>query len=48
MITRIQKRGNDLPLPEKPLSLKDLLSQVTELNIHHEIDTSPAVGNEVW
>jgi antitoxin MazE len=28
--------------------LDDLLSQVTEENLHGEIDTGDAVGNEVW
>lgn len=28
--------------------LEDLLSQVTEDNLHGEIDTGDAVGNETW
>ena len=30
------------------LKLDDLLAQVTEHNLHSEIDTGPATGGEVW
>ena len=30
------------------LSLSQLLSQVTEDNLHDEVDTGPAVGGEAW
>jgi len=34
---------------EKPrFTLRQLLAQVTEENLHHEIDTDRAVGGEVW
>lgn len=34
---------------EKPkFTLKQLLAQVTEKNLHHEFDTGSAVGGEVW
>jgi len=34
---------------EKPkFTLRQLLAQVTEENLHHEIDTDPVVGGEVW
>jgi len=34
---------------EKPrLSLRQLLAQVTDENVHHEVDTGSAVGGEVW
>jgi antitoxin MazE len=34
---------------EKPkFILRQLLAQVTEENLHHEVDTGPAVGGEVW
>ena len=36
------------PLVKPKASLASLLSQVTEKNKHHEIDTGPAVGGEVW
>jgi antitoxin MazE len=29
-------------------TLRQLLAQVTENNLHHEVDTGPAMGNEVW
>jgi antitoxin MazE len=30
------------------LNLDQLLARVTKENLHHEVDTGPAVGNEVW
>lgn len=36
------------PLVEPKVTLKELLDQVTEDNVHHEIDTGPAVGREAW
>ncbi|MCP4166812.1 MAG: AbrB/MazE/SpoVT family DNA-binding domain-containing protein [Chloroflexi bacterium] len=36
------------PLYDQEISLDDLLSSITEDNLHHEIDTGTAVGNEVW
>jgi len=34
---------------EKPrFTLKQLLAQVTEENLHDEVDTGSAVGGEVW
>jgi len=34
---------------EKPkFTLRQLLAQVTEENLHHEVDTGPAVGGEAW
>jgi antitoxin MazE len=35
-------------LTEPKLTLEQLLSKVTEDNLHHEIDTGSAVGNETW
>ncbi|MDH4161342.1 MAG: AbrB/MazE/SpoVT family DNA-binding domain-containing protein [Nitrospirota bacterium] len=42
--------GNLVVVPiEKPgVTLKKLLAQITENNIHHEVDSGPAVGNETW
>lgn len=35
--------------PVKPrVTLEGLLAQVTEENVHREVDTGSAVGNEVW
>jgi antitoxin MazE len=36
------------PLQEPRVTLKKLLAQVTEDNVHHEIDTGVAAGKEVW
>ena len=30
------------------LPLKQLLAKVTEENLHHEVDSGPATGNETW
>jgi antitoxin MazE len=35
------------PLAKPELSLEHLLAQVTEDNLHGEVDTGPAVGREV-
>lgn len=37
-----------LPMVEPSLTLEQLLAQVTEDNLHAEIKSGPAVGNEVW
>ena len=36
------------PGVEPELRLADLLAQVTEDNLHGEVDTGPAVGREAW
>ena len=36
------------PVAKPKLTLKQLLSKVTEENLHHEVDTGPAIGNETW
>lgn len=36
------------PVVEPEYTLEQLLAQVTEMNRHSEMDTGPAVGNEVW
>lgn len=33
---------------EPEYALDDMLTQITEDNVHGEIDTGPAVGHEVW
>ena len=43
-------RGAELiitPVRSPSLKLDDLLAQVTEYNLHNEVDTGPAVGGEV-
>jgi len=37
-----------VPATESPMALERLLEQITEDNIHREIDTGSAVGEEVW
>ena len=36
------------PLHKPEIYLDQLLAQITEENIHREVETGPAVGNEVW
>jgi antitoxin MazE len=36
------------PIAKSKVGLKQLLAKVTKDNIHHEIDTGPAMGNETW
>ena len=36
------------PLRQPIVTLADLLKDVTEQNLHHEVETGPAVGGEVW
>jgi antitoxin MazE len=44
-------RGGKLivvPADKPKLTLKQLLAQVTEENLHDEVDTGLAVGGEAW
>ena len=44
-------RDNELVIAQvvkTGFSLADLLAQVTDANLHREVDTGPAVGGEVW
>ena len=36
------------PLYQAEYSLEHLLAQVTEENVHSEVDVGPAVGGETW
>jgi len=36
------------PITEPPLTLELLLEQITGDNIHREVGTGPAIGEEVW
>lgn len=43
------EKGKLILTPEKVhYDLKDLVSMITEENIHHEVDFGSPVGNEVW
>ena len=44
----IVSHGNQVVLRKKSYSLDDMLAKVTPDNLHSELDTSPAVGNEEW
>jgi antitoxin MazE len=36
------------PVTQPELTLDELLAGVTEDNLHGEVDTGPAVGDEIW
>lgn len=36
------------PLPQKEFSLHELLAEISEDNLHHEVETGEPVGNEAW
>lgn len=36
------------PLRQPAVTLEELLQGVTPENLHHEVDTGPAAGSEVW
>ena len=36
------------PIAKSKVTLKQLLAQVTDENLHHEVETGPAQGNEAW
>jgi antitoxin MazE len=36
------------PVARPEPSLRQLLAKVTKENLHHEVDTGPARGNETW
>ncbi len=36
------------PSEKQKFTLRQLLGQVTEENLHHEVDTGSPVGGEVW
>lgn len=47
----LQLEGNKItivPIHKSEYSLDELLSKVSEDNIHYEIKTNGSVGNEVW
>jgi antitoxin MazE len=36
------------PVAEPKVTLKQLLGKITRENLHHEVNTGPAAGNETW
>lgn len=47
-ISLVEGRLVIMPVVEPALTLKHLLAQVNEDNLHGEIETGPAVGRETW
>jgi len=47
-LTLVDGRLVITPVVETELSLAALLAQVTEDNLHSEVDSGPATGGEVW
>lgn len=50
-LVEISVTGGDLvisPRAPHPLTLEQLLEGITDENLHEEIATGPARGNEVW
>jgi antitoxin MazE len=37
-----------IPIPPPAVTLAELLRAVTDQNRHHEVDTGPAHGTELW
>jgi antitoxin MazE len=49
LVTISIEEGKLLLEPAKPsYSLEELLAEVTKDNLHREVETGPAVGNEAW
>ena len=40
--------GDQVVMRKRTYNLADMLDQVTEDNLHSELDTGPAQGNEAW
>jgi len=47
-ITLVDNKLQIVPIKEKQITLKQLLNEVTEDNLHKEISTGGPVGREVW
>ena len=44
----IMQRDGEIVLRKKTYTLAQALAQITEDNLHPEIDTGPPLGNELW
>ncbi len=44
----IVSHGDQVVMRKRTYNLADMLDQVTEDNLHPELDTGPAQGNEAW
>ena len=47
-IRLVEEKLQITPIKEKQITLKQLLNDVTEDNLHNEISTGSPVGKEVW
>lgn len=47
-VSLVEGRLVIVPVVEPALTLEHLLAQVSEDNLHGEIETGPVVGREVW
>jgi antitoxin MazE len=47
-ISLVDKKLVVTPLAGPSRTLESLLAQVTEDNLHREVDTGPVVANEAW
>jgi len=47
-VSLVEGRLVIVPIVEPALTLKHLLAQVNEDNLHGEIEIGPAVGREAW
>lgn len=47
-ITAVQGSLVLTPCPKPAWSLEDLLDQITDDNLHEEVDTGSPVGREIW
>ncbi len=43
-----QRKSVIAPIVKTKLTLKQLMDKVTPENIHREVETGPATGNEAW
>ena len=48
VITLVEGQIIITPVEAPTWTLDELLAGINKQNIHHEVDTGPAVGNEVW
>ena len=47
-VVEMVSHGNQVILRKKTYSLTDMLAAVTDENLHPEVDTGTAEGNEIW
>lgn len=44
----IVSHGDQVVMRKRTYNLADMLDQITEDNLHPELDTGPTQGNEAW